>query len=367
MIRAEICAMQLYQVADATGMIKLDAMENPYVLSDDVRTSILAVLSDTILQQGLNRYPSSDATPLKHALRDYFKIPPQYPLMLGNGSDELISLITQACAIMDDERPPVMLSPVPTFVMYQVAAQLHHLQFVGVPLRSDFSLDLPAMLAAIAVHRPRIAFLAYPNNPTGTLFAAADVQACIDLCAEMDCLVVMDEAYHAFAPCSWLDHVAGVLPPHVVVMRTVSKLGLAGVRLGYVFGHHELMVELEKIRPPYNVNALTQSVVTYLLSVPNIFAQQTAGLLAERQRLYTRLQQLSGVDVTPSEANFLTFAINHPTLSATDVFNALKLKGILIKNLSHGHALLANHLRVSIGTASENDAFLQALTETLAV
>ncbi|MDO8303539.1 MAG: aminotransferase class I/II-fold pyridoxal phosphate-dependent enzyme, partial [Sedimentisphaerales bacterium] len=241
-IRPEIRDLSAYHVADSSGFVKLDAMENPYTLSTELQTA----LAEHLAQVDLNRYPVPSYTALKNAIKKEFGIPENYEVVLGNGSDELISMVSVACA----KPGACVLAPVPGFVMYAMSARLAGLEFIGVPLRADLTLDRPAMLAAIFEHRPAITYLAYPNNPTGTLFETADIEDILRAVGDSG-IVIVDEAYQPFALSSFMPRLAEF--DNLIVMRTVSKLGLAGIRLGYMSGSQVLLNEFEKVRPPYNI------------------------------------------------------------------------------------------------------------------
>ena len=347
-IRPEIRAIGAYHVADATGLIKLDAMENPYRLPAPLADELGRRLSDV----ALNRYPPADPVALKAKLARAIGLPAGLQLMLGNGSDELIHLVIQSCA-----RPgAVVLAPWPGFVMYELSAHFDGCRFVGVPLASDFALDREAILKAIAEQRPAVIFLAHPNNPTGNLFDHATLEAVL---AAAPGLVVLDEAYLPFAQDTWLP----ALPahPNALVLRTLSKLGLAGVRLGYLCGHPAWIAEFEKVRPPYNVNVLTLAAVDLLLDHLGELDQQAARIRQERTRLLGALRTMPGVTAFDSAANFILMRVP----DADRIFAGLKARGILIKNVSRMHALLAGCLRATVGTAEENDAFLAALEASL--
>jgi histidinol-phosphate aminotransferase len=351
LIRPEILTQSAYHVADASGMVKLDAMENPYLLPEALRADLARRLADA----PINRYPDPRSPELKARLRRVFAIPAQHDILLGNGSDELIQILAQALA-----RPgAVMLAVEPSFVMYRMIAGFCGMTYVGVPLRPDFSLDVPALLAAIMRHAPALVFLAFPNNPTGNAFERASLERVI---AAAPGLVVVDEAYHAFAGgrsvLADLDRY-----PNLVMMRTVSKLGLAGLRLGYLVGDGKWLAELDKLRLPYNINCLTQVAAEFALAHADVLEHQAASIVAERGRVAEALAQLPGVEVFPSQANFLLFRVQ----DAPSCFAGLKARGVLIKNLHGGHPLLENCLRVTIGTPQENKAFLAALTAELGV
>ena len=228
-------------------------------------------------------------------------MPAGFDVLLGNGSDELIALLSLACARHDLPARPKVLAPVPGFVMYQMAAQFAGLDFVGVPLKADFTLDRAALLAAIASHRPAITWLAYPNNPTGTLFDADDMLAIMRAVGDTG-IVVVDEAYQPFAQASFMPR----LPEfdNLVVLRTVSKLGLAGIRLGYLAAGGALLAELEKLRPPYNINVLTEAAAEFVLEHVAVLDEQAALLRAERARLAAALAALPGVRSVPVGGQF---------------------------------------------------------------
>jgi histidinol-phosphate aminotransferase len=296
----------------------------------------------------INRYPDGDAEAVKSALRRAFGIPEALGMILGNGSDELIQLVATAVA----KPGAVILAPEPSFVMYRSNAVHAGVRFVGVPLRPQFALDTAAMLAGIERERPALIFLAYPNNPTGNLFAAADVEAILRAAPGM---VVVDEAYHAFADASFLSRLAEF--PNLVVLRTVSKIGMAGLRLGYAVAAPEWTTELNKVRPPYNLNALTQAAATILLAEDALLAEQAARIRAERSRLYAELGALPGVVAFPTQANFVLARVP----DAPRWFDHLRQNGILVKNLHGWHPMLEHCLRITVGTPAENDALLAAL------
>lgn len=343
-IRPEVRALSAYPVAKAAGMIKLDAMENPYGLSGEARAQIAAAIADV----PMNRYPDGSGEGVKAALRLSLDLPAEVGLVLGNGSDELLQILTMVVA-----RPgAVVLAPSPSFVMYRLNALYANVRFVEVPLCTDFSLDADAMVAAIEQERPSLVWLAYPNNPTGNLFDAAAVERIIRAAPG---LVVVDEAYYAFADASFLPRVLDF--PNLILVRTLSKIGMAGVRLGYAVAHTAWIAELDKVRPPYNVNALTQAVVPVLLAHAELLAEQAAAIRAERARVADTLRRLRGVRVFPTQANFLLVRVP----DASHWFATLRDAGILVKNVDGWHPLLANCLRITVGTRAENDALLGAL------
>lgn len=355
LIDPDIRALKAYHVADASGMIKLDAMENPYLWPQRMVDDWLAQLRHC----EVNRYPDPSARALSARLRDYMQVPSDAEVMLGNGSDELIQIVAMAVAGSADAQPRVLMAPEPGFVMYQMIAKFVGMRFHGVALSNDdFSLDLDAMLSAIAQTRPALIFLAYPNNPTGNLFDRDAIEAIL---AAAPGLVVIDEAYHAFAEASFMDQVGR--HPNLLVMRTVSKLGLAGLRLGLLAGPRDWIDEFDKLRLPYNINVLTQATASFALERAALLDQQSAQIRADRSELISALADRDGLQVFPSAANFVLFRT--PPGRATAIFDALKQGGVLIKNLSPTGGMLADCLRVTVGTPEENHAFLAALDAAL--
>jgi histidinol-phosphate aminotransferase len=354
-IRPDVRELAAYHVPNSAGFVKLDAMENPYTLPEALRTALGRRLADV----AMNRYPVPSYTELKSRISDKLGVPAGFDVVLGNGSDELISMMSIACARPDAK----VLAPVPGFVMYAMSAQFSGLEFVGVPLKPDFTLDKAAMLAAIAQHKPAITYLAYPNNPTGTLFDADAMVEIIRAVGDSG-VVVVDEAYQPFAQSSFMPRLAEFA--NLIVMRTVSKLGLAGIRLGYMSGNGALLAEFEKVRPPYNINVLTQAAAEFVLEHVDVLDAQAAALRAERTKLAAALAGLPGVEVFPSAANFLLIRIKTDNTNANKVFSALLNHKVLVKNAGKMHPLLGNCLRVTVSTPEENKIFIDALTASLA-
>jgi histidinol-phosphate aminotransferase len=349
-IRPEIAALSAYHVQHSAGLIKLDAMENPYDFPISLQDALFARLSTA----SLNRYPSADARELKNSIRDAMKIPAELDILLGNGSDEIIQIIAMALA----KPGATLLSVEPAFVMFKMIATFCGLKYVGVPLKPDFEIDVEAMLAVITREKPAVTFIAYPNNPTGNLFDRDSIKKIISACEKNNGLVVIDEAYFAFSSESFLHDIAS--HPNAVLMRTVSKLGLAGARLGMLIGRRAWLQEFDKLRLPYNINVLTQAAATFAMEHYDALLDQAKLITDERTRLATALSAIPGISVFPSQANFLLIRV----ADAGRVFSALLSRKILVKNPSQSHALLANTLRLTIGTPTENDAMISALQET---
>jgi histidinol-phosphate aminotransferase len=348
-IREEIRALKAYHVPDSAGLVKLDAMENPYSLPEPLRVRIAKLVTEA----AVNRYPDPGAAALKPELRKALDVPASAELLLGNGSDELIQMLVMAIA----KPGAVVMGVQPSFVMFNMIATFAGTRYVGIDLRDDFTLDIERLLAAIDRERPALVFIAYPNNPTGNLFDAGMIERVIEAAPG---LVVVDEAYHAFAGTSFMAR----LPRHanLLVMRTLSKLGLAGLRLGVLAGGPAWLKELDKLRLPYNINTLTQVVAREVLQHRNVLTEQAEAIKVERGRLLRDMTAMPGISAYPSDANFILFR----TSQAERVFDGLKRRGVLIKSLHGSHRLLADCLRVTVGTPGENTAFLTALRQTLA-
>ncbi|MEO7242287.1 MAG: histidinol-phosphate transaminase [Variovorax sp.] len=365
-IRDDVRAMPAYHVQDAQGFVKLDAMENPYTLPPELQ----AKLGERLGAVAVNRYPGERDGLLRAALAAHAGMPAGFALMLGNGSDELISLLSMALARPARSAesaglaelgatPATVLAPEPGFVMYAVSAQLQGLRFVGVPLEPDFQLDVEAMLEAIVRERPALVYLAYPNNPTAALWDDAAIERIVEAQAEQGGLVVFDEAYQPFADRSYLDRLAR--HGHVLLMRTMSKFGLAGVRIGYLIGPVSLIAQIDKLRPPYNVSVLNCECALFALAHSEVFAAQAEAIREQRARLLEALATLRVERVWPSDANMILVRV----LSAARTFDGMKLRGVLVKNVSKMHPLLSECLRLTVGTPDENTQMLAALEASL--
>ena len=351
LIAPEVRALSAYAVADASGLIKLDAMENPYPWPPELEDEWLERLRGV----SVNRYPDPRASALEARLRAAMTVPDTAEILLGNGSDELIQLLILAVGGAGS----VVFAPDPSFAMYALVARATGRRFVTVPLaEADFALRPEATLEAIREHQPALTFIAYPNNPTGNLFATEHVEAILDATPGV---VVIDEAYAPFAKASFfpqLDRRSNLL-----VLRTVSKLGLAGLRLGLLAGAPAWIAELDKLRLPYNLNVLTQVTADLALSHYQVFEKQTQQIIRDRDDLHERLAAMNSVQVWPSSANFLLVRTAPGTGAATVA--ALRERGVLVRNLDGASPLLRDCMRVTVGRPEENAAFLRALEASI--
>ena len=353
-IRSVIKDIQAYQVSDASGLIKLDAMENPYQLSEQLRAELRVKLSEA----DLNRYPDPSASRLRNKLKQVMQVPEDKSIVLGNGSDELIQMLAMAVA----EDDVCLMSFDPGFVMYRMIADFVGIKYAGVALREDFSLDMEKTRQAINQHRPAIIFIAYPNNPSANCYNENEIEEIIAMAPGM---VVLDEAYHPFAQRSFMQRLTEF--DNLLVMRTVSKMGLAGLRLGLLCGHPDIINEIDKIRLPYNINVLTQISAEFVLENIAELDRQATKIRDERELLSEAMNAISGLEVFPSQANFILFRVldGGENRSANDVFDSIKQAGVLIKNMKVDEGLLKNCLRVTVGTAEENKAFVAALVSAM--
>jgi histidinol-phosphate aminotransferase len=345
LVRPEILALKAYHVAEADGMVKLDAMENPYPLPPAMRRELAEVLS----RVDLNRYPEPSGRKLRELIMRKMQVPSGMELLLGNGSDDLIQIVSMTLA-----RPgAVMMYPAPTFVMYSMNATFTGMKGVPVPLRDDYSFDADGFIARMRVEKPALVFIAYPNNPTGVLYPEEAIAAVIKACPG---LAVVDEAYHVFARKSFMPRLAEF--PNLAVVRTVSKLGLAGIRLGYMAARPEWIREFNKVRQAYNVGVLTQAAALFVLERLEVLEEQAARIRSDRDGLGKALAALPGTLVYPSQANF--FLVRVP--DADRAYEALKRQNVLVRNLHPG---LGNCLRINVGSPEENRILLAALREAL--
>ncbi|MEK6743526.1 MAG: histidinol-phosphate transaminase [Nitrospirota bacterium] len=333
-----------YHVDETSVRVKLDAMENPFLLPD----KILKEIGKAAQQALINRYPDPSAKKLKQAIARYWKMDAER-MLLGNGSDELIQAVILAFG------GPV-LAPSPSFAMYEITARALSQKAVTVPLTAEFDLDPDAVIKAAKRTKAKVIFLACPNNPTGNRFSDAAVRKVLE---NVDAAVVLDEAYFSFSGKTFLPF----LNRHrnMIILRTLSKIGLAGLRVGVLTASKEIIGELNKIRLPYNINSMSQATGQVALRHATTLNKQISLLISERRKLYNALLRTPGVTPFPTETNFILMWIEK---DATRVFQALKKRGILVKNLDKPGPL-QGCMRVTIGTPAENKEFLKNLKDIL--
>jgi histidinol-phosphate aminotransferase len=354
-------------VTHATGAppirIKLDAMENPFDLPLDIKKSLGKHLSLV----ALNRYPTADLyqktchTICQHAQIDLNNN--NLDILLGNGSDEIISMLSNILP-----HNAMVWSAAPSFIMYKISAMISRIQFDTFDLNAhDFSLNISTLEQKIQQQgAPHLLYLAYPNNPTGACFNKNDVYHIIKTLPNT--FIIIDEAYHAFSGNqSFLTELADIIQtyPNVMLMRTLSKTGLAGLRLGYIFAHQRIIAMLDQFRPPYNINVLTQHAAQFLLQdkYAHMFKEQAKYICAQRSYLQQELAKFG--HVFESHANFLLLKLGAHMQSSADVYQYLQNQGILIKHVHAIHETLNNCVRISVGTKEENESLLHAMNHTL--
>jgi histidinol-phosphate aminotransferase len=335
LVRKEVAALQAYNAKEVPCRIKLDANESPYGFAAAIKAAS---------KISTNRYPDPEAGELKGLLAKNLRIRPEN-ILQGNGSDELIYYLITTFG------GPVLF-PVPTFSMYGIIAQALGQAGCAVRLDENFDLDLRQMLSAIKKEKPKLVFLSSPNNPTGNCFSAGKILAVIEASKG---IVVVDEAYQPFSS------EKGFLPlmkdyKNLVIMRTLSKTGLAALRLGFIIGSPEIIEEVNKVRLPFNVNSLSQAVAVAALKEQKQLDGFLKEIISERDIMLRELEKIPGIRPFQSEANFILFEVKDPD----SVYGRLLKKGILVRNLSN---VVRGCLRVTVGTSGENAAFLAALKE----
>jgi histidinol-phosphate aminotransferase len=341
-LRSDIKNIDAYHVPVSKDMIKLDAMESPFGVPEDLKVEFLKCIE----QSEVNRYPEADPSPLKGTLRSLMDIPDEFGILLGNGSDELIQLLALACS-KDD----LIMSFEPSFVMYELVSKYVNLEYFGVQLDSNFDINLSDALLIIEREKPKIIFIAYPNNPTGNCF---DYDAIIEIIKSTNSMVILDEAYYAYSDKSFLSEISNF--PNLLVLRTISKIGFAGLRLGLLIGDQETIAQLNKLRLPYNINALTQTSANFLLQDKQRIINNAQIIIEERRRLAHELSLFSKFKVYPSQTNFI---LVHSE-DAYPLHTALKENGILIKGFPKG-SKLSDFIRISVSEPVENNILIDAI------
>lgn len=341
-LRSDIKNIDAYHVPVSKDMIKLDAMESPFGVPEDLKVEFLKCIE----QSEVNRYPEADPSPLKDTLRSLMDIPDEFGILLGNGSDELIQLLALACS-KDD----LIMSFEPSFVMYELVSKYVNLEYFGVKLDSNFDINLSDALLIIEREKPKIIFIAYPNNPTGNCF---DYDAIIEIIKSTNSMVILDEAYYAYSDKSFLSEISNF--PNLLVLRTISKIGFAGLRLGLLIGDQETIAQLNKLRLPYNINALTQTSANFLLQDKQRIINNAQIIIEERRRLAHELSLFSKFKVYPSQTNFI---LVHSE-DAHSLHTALKENGILIKGFPKG-SKLSDFIRISVSEPVENNILIDAI------
>ena len=343
LVKKSIQKLKPYHIENTPCRIKLDAMENPYPLSKALMKKVL----EGIKGIKINRYPDPLASRLKDIISLHVKTPVDN-IIIGNGSDELIQLILTAFGGHGDR----VLLPIPTFSMYGIIAMSLSLMPEGVSLGKNWALPLDKFLSNMERIKPKVIFISYPNNPTGNSF---DKESILKVLEKTTGIVVIDEAYYDFSRKTFLPYLKEC--KNLIILRTLSKIGMAGLRVGYLMADKEICQELNKVRLPYNSNALSQEISSIILENRTEIQKQIGAIISERDKLMEGLKEIEGIEPYPSETNFILFKVDR---NSKEVFDRLSDNGILIRNFGNDN-YLKDCLRVTIGTPEENNEFLDTI------
>ena len=352
-LRPELAELSAYVPANPVGIrVRLDANEAP-----PVPAAVRDIVASAVARVPLERYPDARATELKEAIASRTGAPVA-SLVVGTGSDELISLLATACSRPRERSPATFVAPTPTFVMYRITARAHGIRAVDVPLDASWDLDVSAMTKAVEIMQPNVVFVATPNNPTGNRVSLERLEALIEVA--QGALVVVDEAYVDYARGGSLRSLREK-HANVAVLRTLSKLGLAALRVGWLEAGESIARAIDKARQPFNVSATSQAAATAALREGwGAVREHVAGVVAERERVVAAMRAMNGVEPMPTEANFVWARTER---DAREVHEGLAARGVLVRSFHAAGGRMGKHLRITIGTREENDAMLAALTE----
>ena len=349
-IRPTVRECSEYVVDMPSGIdVKLNQNESPFDLPEELKQELLEIYE----QVEVNRYPSEQPERLRRALAEHDGVDPER-IIVGNGSNELT--YTFGLAFLDPGAPVVL--PRPMFALYEKVARLQEADLTSVPPRDDLGFDAEALATAVAETEAALTVLATPNNPTGLAMTLDEIERVV---AASPGFVVVDEAYVEFNPegtaAKLLDR-----HPNVIVLRTLSKaFGLAGIRLGYLIAHPAVVQELMKARLPFMVDRFAEQTALAVLNRSGLIEDRAQRMQASIRDLTDALQAMEGVEVVPSQANFVIFTTSLP---ADVLQDRLADRGVLVRNMG-GYPELEGYLRVSAGTEAENNAFLGALEKSL--
>lgn len=346
-VREEIRNLKPYEVKDFPVRIKLDANESTYSLPEEFQERLLYEIKDI----AFNRYPDPHAMKLKEVISKELGIEMD-ELLIGNGSDELI----QSVIIAFGESKAKVLFPIPTFAMYEILSKALGKIPIKVPLNDEWDLDLDMITKFLKEEYPKITFLSFPNNPTGNCFSIDKVLEIIDLSKG---IVVLDEAYYDFSKKTFIHYLKDL--KNLIILRSLSKIGLAGLRVGIMIANRELIEQLIKVQLPYNVNIISQVISGFILRHKEIINHQIQLTIKEREKLFVSMKKLEGIIPFPTDSNFILFKEKR---DASYIWRSFLEHGILIKNLDSMERL-KNCLRVTIGKEQENREFLKVLKRSL--
>ncbi len=352
LVKKSVRELKPYQVENIQCRIKLDAMESPYPLPDSLMKKVI----EGIGRVNINRYPDPSAERLKNIISSQAGISAEN-IIIGNGSDELIQMILTVFGYpssqsLSGEQGDKILFPAPTFSMYGIIAKSLSIVPESVPLDENWEIPLDKFLHEMERTKPKVIFISYPNNPTGNCF---DRESVLKILQKAVGIVVIDEAYYDFSKKTFLPY----LKEHknLIILRTLSKIGMAGLRIGYLMADKEICMELNKVRLPYNSNSVSQEIATIILENRTEIDKQIASIISERERLMTELKGIKGLKPFPSETNFILFKTDR---NSKEIFDKLLDSGILVRNFGDD-IYLKSYLRVTIGAPEENNEFLNVI------
>jgi len=345
-VSREIREISPYSVTRFDCKIRLDGNESPFSLPKEVQEKV----DKAIKEISINRYPDPDAKSLVELISRVCEFPKE-GILLGNGSDELIGMLITTFSSGTGK----ILCPAPTFSMYKLTGLTMGAEIIEVPLDQNFDIDLENSISYIEANDPDLIFLASPNNPTGNMYSAGKIAEIISMARGV---VVVDEAYSDFSGYTFLPLIKEC--ENLVILRTLSKVGFAGLRIGMLLARDNLVNEINKVRYPYNINSLSQAVAEVVLENHEFVTENIQLIIWERDRVFNALSAIEPIKAYPSDANFIFFRVNN----ADSLFSRLVEKDILIRNFNKP-GRLKNFMRVTIGTPEENDSFLSALSEVL--
>ena len=347
LVKRDVLELKPYQVENIQCRVKLDAMENPYHLPESLMVKIL----EGIKRVEINRYPDPNATKIKNIIASQNNISADN-IIIGNGSDELIQLILTTFGESGDN----VLFPIPTFSMYGIISKSLSLKTEVVPLDESWELPLDKFLHEIERVKAKVIFISYPNNPTGNCFNSESI---LKILQKAEGIVVIDEAYYDFSRKTFLPYLKEY--KNLIILRTLSKIGMAGLRVGYLMSDKEICRELNKVRLPYNSNSVSQEIASIILENRVELDNQIASIISERERLMTGLKGIKGIRPFPSETNFILFKT---VKDGKEVFSRLADSGILVRNFG-SDSYLKDYLRVTVGTHEENNEFLDVIQKSV--
>ncbi len=347
-LREDLVDLKPYDAEEIPYAYKMDANESPWDLPLEVRQ----VLAQDLIEGGqLNRYPDSNSTRLRQSIGKYLGVSSKQ-VVVGAGSDELIQILTTAFVDKGDR----VIYPTPSFGMYRIFTQIAGGVPVEVALEQDYEYDLDSFRLALTKHNPKLVFICSPNNPTGNMVEHEKLK---DFICEFPGIVVVDEAYGEFTRetmIGWIDQL-----PNLVVLRTFSKaFGLAGLRIGYCLCNKELANQINRVKPPYNINSFSQKAAILTLENMDIVRERIDEILKQRELMYSALKGIDGIKVYPSQANFLLVQVP----DGNSVWQGLYDRGILVRNFSNS-PYLQNCLRVTVADEKANQSFIKAMKEIL--